>query len=313
MADDKDKMIHVIGNAAVDSVIRVDRFPRPGETIVALGTSEDLGGKGANQAIAAARCGADVRLVAAIGDDAAGNRIRSSLAGEGVLTDALAISSYGTDRCVIAVDTRGENMILSLIDAARNFDPISETPIGSWIKPDDFVVMQGNLSAAVTRDCLALAKAKGAATILNPSPTYPAREYDWALVDLVVLNRGEAGELAAGEADDAARALCMKGAGAAVLTLGPDGAAFFSADDAFRVSAPEVAALDAVGAGDVFCGVLVAAKSLGRGSREALAAAMEAASISVTRRGVLGSFPSRQEMANILEHAALRRFEEHRQ
>ena len=80
-------MIHVIGNAAVDSVMRVDRFPRPGETIVALGACEDLGGKGGNQAVAAARCGARVRLVAAIGDDAEGARIRSTLAKEGVLTD----------------------------------------------------------------------------------------------------------------------------------------------------------------------------------------------------------------------------------
>ena len=83
-------MIYVIGNAAVDSVIRVDRFPRPGETIVALGASEDLGGKGANQAVAAARCGAQVRLVVAIGADAQGERIRSNLAAEGVLTDGLA-------------------------------------------------------------------------------------------------------------------------------------------------------------------------------------------------------------------------------
>src|SRR5579864_4186949 len=153
VADDKDKMIHVIGNAAVDSVVRVDRFPRPGETIVAHGASEDLGGKGANQAIAAARCGVDVRLVAAIGDDAEGMRIRSSLAREGVLADGLTVLSHGTDRCVITVDGRGENTILSVIDGARNFEPIAETPIESWVRPGDFVVMQGNLRAAVTRDC----------------------------------------------------------------------------------------------------------------------------------------------------------------
>ena len=124
-------MIHVIGNAAVDSVIRVERFPRPGETIVALGASEDLGGKGANQATAAARCGAPVRLVAPIGDDALGERIRSSLAREGVETDGSTTSPYGTDRCVITVDRHGENTILSLIDAARHFDPITETRIES--------------------------------------------------------------------------------------------------------------------------------------------------------------------------------------
>ena len=88
-------MIHVIGNAALDSLIRVERFPRPGETIVALGASEDLGGKGANQAVVAARCGAPVRLVAPIGDDAAGERIRSSLDREGVQTDGWRLRLMG--------------------------------------------------------------------------------------------------------------------------------------------------------------------------------------------------------------------------
>jgi ribokinase len=306
-------MIHVIGNAAVDSVIRVDELPRPGETIVALGASEDLGGKGANQAIVAARCGAPVRLVASIGDDALGERIRWTLAREGVEIDGMMTSSYGTDRCVIAVDRHGENTILSLIDAARNFDPIAETRIESWINSGDLVVMQGNMRPNVTRDCLALAKSKGATTVLNPSPTYAGEDYDWTLVDLVLVNRGEAIELAGGEAQEAARELCKKGAGAVVLTLGADGAAFFSAAAAFRLAAPKVIAIDSVGAGDVFCGVLIAAKALGRNERDALAAATEAASISVTRKGVLASFPSREEMAGIFERAAVERLEENQQ
>jgi ribokinase len=306
-------MIHVIGNAAVDSVIRVDRLPQPGETIVALGVSEDLGGKGANQAVAAARCGAHVRLVAAIGDDPLGERIRSSLAREGVQTDGITTSPHATDRCAITVDRNGENTILRLIDAARNFDPIAETRLGSWIKPGDLVVMQGNLRSDVTRDCLALARSKGATTVLNPSPTYAAQDYDWTRVDLVLVNRGEAVELAGGVAEEAARELCKKGAGAVVLTLGADGAAFFSANDAFRVAAPQVIAIDTVGAGDVFCGALIAAKALGRNWRDALAAATKAASISVTRKGVLASFPSREEMADSLERAALGRLEETKQ
>jgi ribokinase len=306
-------MIHVIGNAAVDSVIRVERFPRPGETIVAIGASEDLGGKGANQAVVAARCGAPVRLVAPIGDDALGQRIRSSLGREGVLTDGVTASTYGTDRCVITVDRNGENTILSLIDAARHFDPVAETRIESWIMPGDLVVMQGNLQPSVTRDCLALARSKGATTVLNPSPTYAAQDYDWTLVDLVLVNRGEAVELAGGEAGEAAGEICKKGAGAVVLTLGADGAAFFSADDAFHVLAPQLTAIDAVGAGDVFCGALVAAKALGRNWRDALAVATEAASISVTRKGVLASFPSREELASILERAGNGRLEETQQ
>ncbi len=306
-------MIHVIGNAAVDSVIRVERFPRPGETILALGASEDLGGKGANQAVVAARCGAPVGLVAPIGNDALGERIRLNLAREGVETGGLTISPCGTDRCVITVDRRGENTILSLIEAARHFDPLAETRIESWIGAGDLVVMQGNLRSSVTRDCLALAKSKGATTVLNPSPTYAVEDYDWTTVDLVLLNRGEAAELAGGEAEEAALELRKKGAGAVALTLGADGAAFFSADDAFRVAAPRVIAIDTVGAGDVFCGVLVAARVLGRSWRGTLAAATEAASISVTREGVLASFPSREEMAAVFERAAAGRLEETQQ
>jgi ribokinase len=244
-------------------------------------------------------------VVAPIGDDAQGERFRSSLAREGVLTDGVTTSPYGTDRCVITVDAHGENTILSLIDAARHFDPIAETQIDSWTRPGDLVVMQGNLRPNVTRDCLALARSKGATTVLNPSPTYAGGDYDWTLVDLVLINRGEATELTGGGAEEAARELCKKGAGAAVLTLGVDGAAFFSAEDAFRVAAPKVTAIDTVGAGDVFCGVLVAANALGRSWKEALTAAAEAASISVTRKGVLASFPSREEMAGILERPAL--------
>jgi ribokinase len=306
-------MIHVIGNAAVDSVIRVERFPRRGETIVALGASEDLGGKGANQAVVAARCGAPVRLVARIGDDAKGERIRSSLAREGVETDGLTSSPYGTDRCVITVDRHGENTILRLIEAARHFDPIAETRLESWISPGDFIVIQGNLRPNVTRDCLALAKSKGATTVLNPSPTYAAEDYDWTPVDLVLLNRGEAVDLVGGEAEEAARELRKRGGGAVVLTLGADGVSFFSADDTFRVAAPQVIAIDTVGAGDVFCGVLITAKAVGSGWRGALAAAVEAASMSVTRKGVLASFPSREEMAAILECAEVGRLEENEQ
>jgi ribokinase len=202
---------------------------------------------------------------------------------------------------------------LSLVEAARNFDPIAETQIAAWVMPRDFVVMQGNLRPNVTRDCLALAKSKGATTVLNPSPTYAAQDYDWTLIDVLLLNRGEAIELAGGAAEEAARELCKRGAGAVVLTLGAGGAAFVSADDTFRVAAPQVAAIDTVGAGDVFCGVLVAAKALGRGWKDTLAAASEAASISVTREGVLASFPSRKEIANILERAAVGRLEENQQ
>jgi ribokinase len=222
-------MIHVIGNAAVDTVIRVDHFPRPGETLVAAGAHDDLGGKGANQAVAVARCGQEACLFAAIGGDALGDRIRKNLAQEGVGTGGLWTWTGPTDRCVICVDRHGENTIVSLIDAARAFDPLAQTTMTASVKAGDWVVMQGNLSAAVTRNCLAFAKAQGATTVLNPSPIYRTADYDWSIVDLVVVNRGEAVELGGDDNPlEGARTLMRAGSGAIVLTLGAEGAAVLS-------------------------------------------------------------------------------------
>jgi ribokinase len=309
--DDPSQMIQVIGNAAVDTVIRLGRFPQPGETIVALGATDDLGGKGANQAVVAARCGAEARMIAAIGADALGDRIRAALSAEGVATDGLWTSPHATDRCVITVDQQGENMIVSLIEAALAFDPVAETALETWIGPGDWVMMQGNLRANVTRGCLALAKSRGATTVLNPSPTYPPTDYDWRLVDLAVVNRVEAVEIAGGDPFQAAGALHEKGARAVCLTLGAAGSALISAGEAFRIGASEVEAIDTVGAGDVFSGTLVAARARGLGWRAAMHAASEAAAICVARAGVRASFPSRAEMARILNGVLDRVREEH--
>jgi len=297
-------MIHVIGNATIDTLIRLERFPRPGETLVADGATEDFGGKGANQAVVIARCGVAVRLIAAIGGDEAGQRIRDNLSAEGVITDGLWVCPRPTDRCVIYIDRAGENMIVSLIDAARTFDPLGTTGVAQWIGAGDHALLQGNLRPAILRDCLALAKARGAVTVLNPSPTYRAADYDWSAVDLAIVNRGEAIEL--GGADDpirAAHGLLQAGAGTVILTEGERGATWIGRNERMHVDAPHVETVDTVGAGDVFCGALVAALAAGEASNVALRAATEAAAISVTRPGVFASFPSRAEIRQVLAKA----------
>jgi ribokinase len=295
-------MIHVVGNAAIDTVMRVDRFPQPGETIVARSVADDLGGKGANQAIVMARCGLDVRLVAAVGNDDAGQRIRRNLEAEGVRTDGLRIVEGATDRCVITVDRNGENTIVSVIDAAARFDPIASNAIEGGIGPGDWVVLQGNLRASVTRACLALAKRSGATTALNPSPTYPVADYDWSLIDLVILNRNEAVELGARpDPVEAARALVAAGAEVVVVTLGAGGAALLLAHEAFHSQPPRVEAVDSTGAGDVFCGALLGARAAGKSWADALEVATRAGAICVSRTGVLASFPAHKELAAILQ------------
>lgn len=294
-------MIHVVGNATLDTLIRLDRFPQPGETVVARGADEDFGGKGANQAIVIARCGQSVRLLAALGADASGERIREALRSEGV-GDGLTIWPGPTDRCVIYIDAEGENTIVSLIEAARSFDPVEAVSRVGGVAPGDWLVMQGNLNPQVTRACLGRAKDHGAFTVLNPSPCYAAAEYDWTQVDLAVVNRVEAMALGgAGDSVAAAQALRGAGAGMVALTLGADGAVLIGAEGLFEARAPRVEVVDSVGAGDVFCGTLIATRASGRDWRRALGAAVGAASLSVTRRGVVAAFPTRAEMAALLE------------
>ena len=152
--------------------------------------------------------------------------------------------------------------------------------------------MQGNLRPAVTRAGLALARRRGAATALNPSPTYPAAEYDWSLVDLVVVNRGEAAELGGHEDPFAsARALRKMGAGGVALTLGEQGVVLVTADGDVRSEAPAVAAVDTVGAGDVFCGALIAARAAGRTWSGSLRIAVEAAAIALRGAAFWRRFP----------------------
>jgi len=295
-------MIHVIGNASLDTVILLERFPVPGETLVAkAGAREDFGGKGANQAVVIARCGSPVRLTAAIGDDDVGRRFLAHLAAEGVSTDGLWRWSGPSDRCIIYVDRAGENTIVSMIDAATEFDPLAVTDIANKIAAGDHVLLQGNLRPDVTRRCLALAKERGATTVLNPSPTYPAAEYDWSRVDLAIVNRVEAVELGGNpDPEIAAAALLDGGAGTVALTAGAAGASWIARDRSLHIDAPRVHAVDTVGAGDAFCGTLVASIAGGTAPEIALRAAVGAGAITVTRRGVASSFPSAGELREIL-------------
>lgn len=292
-------MIHVVGNAAIDTIFRVDRFPLPGETIVARDVSEDLGGKGANQAVAAARAGAEVRIVAAIGADMAGERIRAVLRSDGVETDALTVGERPTDRSSICVDAAGENTVVSLTGAAVGFDPLAAgglAPLGAG----DTVLCQGNLSVGALVGCLREARRQGAVTMLNPSPVFPMQGFDWSLVDVAVMNEVEAAEIdAIRSRGGEARSLCDAGVGAVIVTRGSRGATM-AGDETIEVAAPRVDVVDTTGAGDVFCGTLAAMRARGIRWRGALSVATAAAAIAVTRPGVYAAFPTADEVAAIV-------------
>ncbi len=291
--------IHVVGNVCIDWRFALGRLPRPGETANADALSFDLGGKGALQAIAAARTGAAVHLWAAVGTDAEAGDIRRLLSAAGLSCDGLVSVAAPTDRSVILVEAGGENVIVSAVEAARAFRPDT----AGWLEAaasGDTLLMQNNLSADATAAAMAAARERGLYTVWNPSPA-PGAAADLR-VDLVVVNRGE-GEALTGATEPAAilAGLRALGAAAAIVTLGADGAAVLGPGDdapAFVPAAP-VEGVDASGAGDVFCGVVVGVLSAGRPLAEAVRIGAAAASLSVTRPGTAAAIPTAAEIAAI--------------
>jgi ribokinase len=293
--------IHVIGNACVDTTFRVDRLPRPGETINAEGIAEDLGGKGLNQAVAACRAGADVHLWAMVGDDSAGEKIANRLAAEGIGSAWLKGSAQPTDRSVVIVDRRGENMIVSDVGCARLFDPFAVAGAADRLSRGDWLVMQGNLRPEVTKQAMSEARSRGSRNFYNASPLSASQAILTDIVDVLVVNLQEARALSGFDAPaDAMLALLGGGAAAVVVTLGGDGVIYCDQEGSGSLPAHPVATIDTSGAGDVFSGVLVAGLDRGFGLAAATAWANQAAAVATTRRGTLSACPSRGELTELI-------------
>jgi len=295
--------VHVLGNACIDTTFRLRRFPLPGETLNASSVTDGLGGKGANQAIAASRIGVPVKLWTALGRDAAGAWIRDVLAGESLDLE-VAEFDLPSDRSTIMVDAVGENLIVSGVACAQAFDPVGQTATVQNFEPGDIVVLQGNLRTEATASCLRLAREKGAKTVLNLSPINDIFGLDLRLADILIVNRSEARTLGAqSDVEIAAARLVNRGAPLVIVTLGSEGCLWLSAGGQTirRLPASKVVAVDTSGAGDVFCGSFVGALANGLDVISSLKVALAAASVAVTRPGTLASCPSAAEMAAILD------------
>jgi ribokinase len=295
--------VHVVGNACVDTTFRLGRFPAAGETLNAIACADSLGGKGANQAVAAARMGASVTLWTALGKDSAGAWIRSRLDKE--LAD-VQVNEFDlpSDRSTIVIDAGGENFIVSGVACCEAFNPIAQTTLARRIAPGDILVMQGNLRSSATNACLRAALENGARTVLNASPIDAAALPDFDLAEVLVVNQNEAKALT-DRSDMAAAAdtLAAKGAETVVITLGADGCLVLGPGQAgsLRLPASHVEALDSSGAGDVFCGCLAGGLARRMSVTSALKLALAAAAIAVTRPGTLSSCPSASEMAALID------------
>jgi ribokinase len=288
----------VLGNAAVDLIQTVERLPRPGETLIATSLLRCPGGKGLNQALAAARAGACVRFSARIGDDQEGRFLRASLADEPGLDAVWLEAPVPTDLSVIWVAAGGENVIVSSIGCSQwpSRDGVGETlvPLG----PTDILLMQGNLGGGASEAALDLAREAGATSILNVAPALPHAEQLAAAADIVVVNAGEAEDLERG-ASRVPDKLLRGRTRIAVVTRGPGTVLIAGERSVMRVPVPKVAAIDTAGAGDVFTGTFAAGLACRMPIEAAARRATAAAALSVQRKGTTSSFPSREEMAAI--------------
>jgi ribokinase len=286
----------VLGNATLDVIQRVDRLPASGETVLALSTARCAGGKGLNQAVAASRTGALTLLAAPIGRDAEAAFIVDSLRDEAGLEVNWLICSAPTDLSAIWVATGGENVIVSSADCARSVTSDQAQNLCNTLAAGDVLLMQGNLSADVTRAAAQAALTRGAKRVLNTAPIAWDMKPILGLFDIVIANEGEADQLTAGSPFVAA-SLRAGGVRTAIITLGARGALIMDDEIETMINAPQVTAIDTAGAGDVFVGTLAGLLANGVILSKAVTIAVAAASLSVTRPNTTPSFPSQAEIA----------------
>ncbi|MER5492597.1 ribokinase [Streptomyces sp. NPDC002490] len=289
--------ITVVGSVNRDFVLTVADLPHAGETVLAQHFVEGVGGKGANQAVAAARLGSPVRLVARVGTDA--DAILDTLVSEGVDVEAVRTDERATTGiAAVVVDGSGENTIVVNPGANADLD-VDDLPERLVRSAGEIVLVQHEIAPEVVELAVLRAHEQGGVVVLNPAPARPLDDRVLAAVDVLVPNLGELVSLLGADRPtsvDEARALLERAAlpcRAVVVTLGADGAVLKEAHDTttLHVPAPTVDAIDTVGAGDTFCGALADALARGSGLPAAVERAVRAASHAATGRGAQTSMP----------------------
>ena len=292
--------IAVLGSANMDLVVRQPRLPRPGETMFGSAFSTVPGGKGLNQAVAAARVGGSVEFIGAVGTDAFGGELRDCLRREGIGVDGLATVDAPTGTAHISVLDGGENSIV-VVSGANAAVTALDDPARATIAASGFLVLQFERPAELVAEALEFAQENGVLTVLTPAPVRAVEPGLLSLVDILVLNENEARELAGlDDVVEAGRALSRE-ARTVVVTQGARGA--FVAEDgelAGEVAPHRVEPIDTTAAGDTFVGVLVARLAEGDTPPDALRAASVAAALSTTKLGASTSMPTWDEVTSVL-------------
>lgn len=294
-------MIYVIGSSNTDMVVRCAHLPKAGETILGGEFICVQGGKGANQAVAAARLGGNTRFVCKVGDDANGTQSLAAYEREGIDTTFVGVEEGGTSGvALILVDAQGENCIAVApgtngtlgcddIDAALN-----------EVNENDIFLMQLEVPVETILHAANTAHEKGATVMLDPAPA-PADglpDAVWQHLDFILPNETEAAALTGGCTDpqQAAEMLFERGVKNVIITLGSEGCLLRNSNGSITIKGHAVKAVDSTAAGDAFAGALVTAIADGLMLDEAIGFAQKAAAVSVTRAGAQPSLPTREEI-----------------
>lgn len=306
------RKICVVGSSNIDLTARVPRLPRLGETLVGHAFHLGYGGKGANQAVMAAKLGAHVAMVTKVGRDVFGEGALRNYRQHGI--EATHVS-FDEERpsgvALILVDDSAQNVIAVVPGANLGLGPADVRRASSVILAAESVVCQLEVPVETTLEAFRIAKAGGARTILNPAPATPLPDELLALTDLCVPNEPEAEQLTGQpvttvqQAEEAARILLRCGPGAVIVTLGANGAVLVDRETAVHFPAARVRAVDPTGAGDAFVGSLAVSLAEGAPWPEAVGRASAVAALSVTRTGAQESFPERGEVEAFLAKSGM--------
>ncbi|MBE7637269.1 ribokinase [Sneathiella sp. P13V-1] len=288
-------MIVVLGSINIDQIYHVDQLPTPGETRMGKGYLQVPGGKGANQALAARRAGADVVMVGAVGRDNNAQAALSLMAKDGVRLDKLKISSNPTGSASIWVGENAENSII--VNGGANMDVSADQLSDDILKDATYLMMQMEIPAEEVSEAAKMAKSAGVKTILNLAPYQDVDLSLFQHIDILVVNETEARNIAhkVSANTDSYEDMCMQLSVdlslTCVLTMGEKGVCYLQDNLILQIPANKVSAVDTTAAGDCFCGYLVADLDAGNTIKTAIEKANKAASLSCMVEGSQNSVP----------------------
>jgi len=301
------RQLTVLGSVNADHVVKVDNFPRPGETLHGHNYRVIAGGKGANQAVAASRLGANVNFIASVGDDSFGMRIRKNFEQDGINVEGVMIEEKTpTGIAMIQVSASGENSICICAEANACLTPQRVTPHQSKIENADILLLQLEVPIETIEKAAEIATLSGTTVVLNPAPAQALTDHLLALVNIITPNETEA-EILTGikvfddqSAQQAANVLHGKGIETVLITLGSKGVWLSKDSSGQRIEGYRVQAIDTTAAGDTFNGALLAGLLEDKSLDNSIVFAHAAAALTVMGEGAQSSIPYRNDVEAFL-------------